>query len=99
MEKVVELAISAASFLEGENVKIVDEKICVNAHSYLQALSLDDPALLIYRAAVEEQQNKVGVVRVMNLNTNVNKGVNIISAMIGLYCSSALDLLGHGFST
>jgi hypothetical protein len=62
MEKVVELATSTASFLEVESVKIVDSEMCFDAHSYLQALSLDDPALLIYRAAVDEQHIQVGIV-------------------------------------
>lgn len=63
MEKVVELSTSTASFLEGESVKIVDNEMCFAAHSYLQALSLDDPALLIYREAVDEQRKQVGIVR------------------------------------
>jgi hypothetical protein len=61
MEKVVELGISASSFLGCfETTKIVDDEILNDTVSYFKALSLNDPFLLVYRQAIEEQERIIG---------------------------------------
>lgn len=64
MEKILDLGESISSFLgTWETRKFVDQEVVCDTFTYLQALSIQHPFLLLYRQAIEAQERTVGIVR------------------------------------